>query len=56
MAHRSSEIPGLTGVRGILALVVLLYHLGYAPGGWLAVDGFFLLSGIVLTHVYGVRR
>jgi len=51
-----ADIPGLTGLRGILALTVLAYHLGYAPGGWLAVDGFFLLSGIVLTHVYGGRR
>lgn len=48
-----SELPGLTGLRGLLALAVLLFHLGLLPGGWLAVDGFFLLSGIVLTFVYG---
>ena len=50
-----SELPGLTGLRGLLALAVLLYHCNWLPGGWLAVDGFFLLSGIVLTHVYGGR-
>lgn len=50
------ELPGLTSLRGILALAVLLFHLGLLPFGWLAVDGFFLLSGIVLTYVYGGRR
>ena len=50
-----NDLPGLTGLRGILALAVLLFHLGCLPYGWLAVDGFFLLSGIVLCHVYGKR-
>lgn len=49
------DLPGLTGLRGLLAFAVLLYHLGLLPGGWLAVDGFFVLSGIVLTHVYATR-
>ncbi|HLN11086.1 MAG TPA: acyltransferase [Xanthobacteraceae bacterium] len=58
-------LPGLTPLRGIAALWVVLYH--YAQdfpslhsehasrligGGYLAVDLFFLLSGFVMTHVY----
>jgi peptidoglycan/LPS O-acetylase OafA/YrhL len=60
------ELPGLTSLRGIAALIVLLFHSSliafhYAEGtppaiwprGYLAVDLFFFLSGFVLTHVYG---
>ncbi len=53
----------LTSIRGIAALVVVLYHLresfprvlalSWAPvHGELAVDLFFVLSGFILTHVY----
>lgn len=62
------ELPGLTPLRGIAALVVVLYHSSYlayhygAGGvpavwarGYLAVDLFFFLSGFVLSHVYGYR-
>jgi peptidoglycan/LPS O-acetylase OafA/YrhL len=59
-------LPSLTGLRGIAALWVVIYHYGihYFPSiqpgaaghiiekGYLAVDFFFLLSGFVLTHVY----
>ncbi|HVB16243.1 MAG TPA: acyltransferase family protein [Stellaceae bacterium] len=48
-----AELRALTGIRGLLALAVLLFHLGLCPAGWLAVDGFFVLSGLVLAHVYG---
>jgi peptidoglycan/LPS O-acetylase OafA/YrhL len=62
------ELPGLTPLRGIAAVTVLLYHssfvaFNFAGGsppwlwrrGSLAVDLFFFLSGFVLTHVYGRR-
>jgi peptidoglycan/LPS O-acetylase OafA/YrhL len=62
------ELPGLSSLRGIAAVVVLLYHgsffafhfAGAAPPwlwsrGSLAVDLFFFLSGFVLTHVYARR-
>lgn len=53
-------------MRGILAACVFAYHLslqlgihdGIAGRGYLAVDGFFLLSGMVLAHAHprlGVR-
>lgn len=61
------ELPGLTSLRGLAALTVVLYHVGTladhlgapAPGVWqrgyLAVDLFFFLSGFVLAHVYGAE-
>src|SRR6185437_15588884 len=55
------QFVALAGLRGIAALVVLQWHgnifLGGAPlpGGYLAVDFFFLLSGWVLAHAYDQR-
>jgi peptidoglycan/LPS O-acetylase OafA/YrhL len=49
-----NEVPTLTGLRGLAAAAVLLYHYD-VPGfsrGFLAVDVFFVLSGFVLVHVY----
>lgn len=58
----------LTSLRGFAALGIVLYHArlffpalrhpGVAPiidKGYLWVDFFFILSGFVLTHVYGSR-
>jgi peptidoglycan/LPS O-acetylase OafA/YrhL len=61
------QINSLTGIRGIAALSVVLYHYagGFLPAinpdaytgliakGYLWVDMFFLLSGFVMAHVYG---
>lgn len=49
------ELPSLTGIRGLAALIVVLYHFR-VPGfgfGWFAVDIFFVLSGYILAHIYG---
>jgi len=59
----------LDGIRGILSLVILLFHLGLNPlieklsSGFitkgryeLAVDFFFILSGFVLCHVSRSRK
>jgi peptidoglycan/LPS O-acetylase OafA/YrhL len=53
-------MPDLTAVRGLLALWVFAYHanlhlqFAYAGSfirhGYLGVDGFFILSGLVLAH------
>ncbi len=66
--HKASSLPALMGLRFILSLWILLNHLGFIlddffhPGGWMyviinngyyAVDMFFILSGIVITHHYG---
>lgn len=60
------HLPTLTGLRGIAAIAVLLYHIrgsmtGFTPEwliavlahGYLAVDLFFVLSGFVLWWTYG---
>jgi peptidoglycan/LPS O-acetylase OafA/YrhL len=63
----SASIPprqqfiALNGLRGVAALVVVQRHahdflgFGVLPGGYLAVDFFFLLSGWVLAHAYDRR-
>ena len=49
-------------MRGVAALAVVVHHVGLqlggpivAPGGYLAVDFFFLLSGFVIAHAYEAR-
>ena len=50
----------IDALRGVAAICVMLYHAGPAspvpmPGGYLAVDLFFALSGFVIAHSYANR-
>jgi peptidoglycan/LPS O-acetylase OafA/YrhL len=60
---KNSEIRCLTGLRGVAATMVMFYHLahrnvGYGPfrillnHGYLCVDLFFVLSGLVMALTY----
>jgi len=44
-------VPALDGVRALAVAAVLVYHGGFswAPGGFLGVDVFFVLSGFLIT-------
>ena len=61
------HIHSLTGVRGLAALLVFVYHIStrypvegsfpdwlqyIAKNGWLGVDVFFILSGFVISYVH----
>jgi peptidoglycan/LPS O-acetylase OafA/YrhL len=45
--------PALDGVRAVAVLSVIAYHFGagWAPGGFLGVDMFFVLSGYLITSL-----
>lgn len=67
-AEPRADLPALTGIRGLAAWFVVLYHIRvgavpYLPAeasfvlskGYLAVDLFFMLSGFVLWLNYSTR-
>ncbi len=55
IAH--NRFHSLDGLRGIAAIAVMIHHCdaSYLPGGNLAVDFFFCLSGFVIARSYGEK-
>lgn len=56
MGHASSiatRLPGLDGLRALAIVLVLAYHLfpGLAPGGFIGVDVFLVVSGYLITSL-----
>jgi peptidoglycan/LPS O-acetylase OafA/YrhL len=51
LAFAGRYLPALDGLRGISMLSIFAYHLefGWAAGGYIAVDVFFVLSGFLIT-------
>jgi peptidoglycan/LPS O-acetylase OafA/YrhL len=47
----SERLPGLDGLRALAIVLVLAYHLfpGLAPGGFIGVDVFLVVSGYLIT-------
>jgi peptidoglycan/LPS O-acetylase OafA/YrhL len=47
----AQRLPGLDGLRALAIVLVLAYHLfpGLAPGGFLGVDVFLVVSGYLIT-------
>ncbi|WP_176222227.1 acyltransferase family protein [Tuberibacillus sp. Marseille-P3662] len=50
---KSRYMPGLDGIRAIAVCAVMAYHFGFkwAPGGFLGVGVFFVLSGYLITDI-----
>ncbi|HZT64904.1 MAG TPA: acyltransferase family protein [Acidimicrobiales bacterium] len=51
-------MPGLDGLRALAVGAVIAYHLnlGWASGGYLGVDLFFVLSGFLITGLLAAER
>ena len=51
MSQRLPYLPALDGLRAVAVTAVVLYHLdlGWAGGGFLGVDLFFVISGFLIT-------
>ncbi|MBV8854818.1 MAG: acyltransferase, partial [Sinobacteraceae bacterium] len=46
----------LDGIRAVAILLVMLFHFGYLPVGWVGVQIFFTLSGYLITGILLAER
>ena len=54
-----AHLAGLDGLRAIAVMSVVFYHLnlsGFFAGGFLGVDIFFCLSGLLMSNLLFVKR
>lgn len=51
--HKRKYVPSIDGLRALAVIAVIAYHLsfGWASGGFLGVDIFFVLSGYLITNI-----
>ena len=62
MTRKRELFYGLDALRGYAALIVVAFHAGtrtglsLVPGGYLAVDLFFVMSGFVIAYSYDHER
>ena len=58
-AHDNARLLSLDAMRGLAALAVILWHFEFigpfARSGYLAVDFFFMMSGVVMARAYRSR-
>jgi peptidoglycan/LPS O-acetylase OafA/YrhL len=57
-SFRLGNRPALTGIRAILIALILTYHSNFhsAPGAWLLMQVFFVLSGFLITAMLASER
>lgn len=51
ISYRSAYIPGIAFLRALSALLVMLYHFGFAVPAGLGVTCFFVISGFLITRL-----